>query len=193
MQFKNRQITLIRHAAVTPSDRLFGRTDADITPPSDTEIIRLRAALSTCDAVYSSPAKRCIKTCKAILPNVQSPQLIDAFWEQNFGSWEDRLYTDIPDIGPLEGEKLVQFRPPDGESFADVCNRTTPALQNIINYTDHHHIAIFAHAGVIRAALSYALDSQKAALKFEVDTLSMTCLRILPDGQLTVIRSNITH
>ena len=47
----------------------------------------------------------------------------------------------------------MQFRPPDGESFADVCNRTTPAT-NIINYTDHT-IAIFAHAGVIRAALSY--------------------------------------
>ncbi len=192
MQFRNRQITLVRHAPVTPSDRLFGRTDADIMPLPEEDIDRLSRSLKACDAVYTSPAIRCVKTCKAVLPNVPAPQPVDAFWEQNFGSWEAMLYADIPDIGHLQGNELTSFRPPQGESFSDLCSRTIPALQAIIKNTDSQHIALFAHAGVIRSFLSCALESQPAALKFEIDTLSMTCLRILPDGQLTVIASNIT-
>ena len=192
MQVINRQISLIRHAPVTPSSRLFGQTDADIIPLEDNDINRLSLALEHCDAVFASPAKRCVKTCEAIFPNQPAPQLIDAFWEQNFGAWEDKAYTDIPDIGNLQGDALVTFRPPHGESFADVCARAIPALINIIETTNHKHMAIFAHAGVIRAFISYALDSRSAALKCEVDTLSLTRLRILPDGQATLINSNIT-
>ena len=187
----NRQLTLVRHAPVTPSGILFGQTDADITPPSKAEINALHYHLAECDALYSSPAQRCIKTCSAVFPDKPSPALVDAFWEQSFGTWEGKPYTELPDIGTLEGEALVTFRPPEGESFADICDRVVPSLQSIISQTEDKHIVIFAHAGVIRAVLSYALDNRQAALKFEIDTVSATKFRILPDGKLTVISSNI--
>ena len=50
--------------------------------------------------------------------------------------------------------------------------------------------AIFAHAGVIRSCLALAFDSPSAALKCEINPLSVTRLRALPDGQFSVVWVN---
>ena len=182
-------LCLIRHARSRPAGFLYGRTDADCeeieTPAKD----RLSQILTNCQALYSSPAVRCVKTCQAVFPG-RPPQRIEAFWEQSFGDWDGCAFEDLPDVGPLQGEELARFAPPNGESFADLCARVQPALIELLGRERAHSTAVFAHAGVIRACLALAFGSPSAALRCEIDPLSFTHLRALPDSQFSVVCVN---
>ena len=187
--YSHRDLCLIRHAPARPAGFLYGRTDADcdeIEPPLKD---RLSQILTDCQALYSSPAIRCVKTCEAVFPG-RRPQRIEAFWEQSFGDWDGLAFEDVPNIGPLKGDDLVQFAPPNGESFADLCERVQPALIRLLDAEKAPSTAVFVHAGVIRACLGLAFDSLSAALRCEIDPLSVTRLRALPDSQFSVVCVN---
>ena len=130
--YSHRDLYLIRHAPARPAGFLYGRTDADcdeIKPPVKD---RLSQMLTDCQALYSSPASRCVNTCQAVFPG-RSPQQIEAFWEQSFGDWDGRANENVPDVGPLQGDDLVRFTPPNGESFAELKLRVVKELQNIFD------------------------------------------------------------
>ena len=189
--YSHRDLCLIRHAPARPAGFLYGRTDADcneIEPPVKDYLSQM---LTDCQALYSSPALRCVNTCHAVFPG-RSPKQKEAFWEQFFGDWDGLAFEDVPDVGPLQGDELVQFAPPNGESFRDLCARVQPALIRLLDTEQARSTAVFTHAGVIRACLALALDSPLAALKCEIDPLSVTCLRALPDGQFSVVYVNRT-
>ena len=120
------------------------------------------------------------------------PTEIPQFWEQSFGAWEGLAFDKLPDIGDLSGEALTHFTPPDGESFADVCKRVQPALLDLLAQDPAEAIAIFGHAGMIRAILALAFGSQTAALRCEIGHLSLTRLRVLPQQQFSVVCINAT-
>ena len=184
-----RDFCLIRHARARPAGFLYGRTDADCDEIEAPLKDRLSQTLTDCQAFYSSPAIRCVKTCQAVFPG-RVPNRIDAFWEQSFGDWDGLDYEDVPDVGPLKGDELVRFAPPNGESFAELCARVQPALLELLDTEQARSTAIFAHAGVIRACLALAFDSPSAALRCEIDSLSVTRLRALSDGQFSVVYVN---
>ena len=184
-----RDLCLIRHARARPDGFLYGRTDADCDEIETAAKDRLSKILTDCQAFYTSPAVRCVKTCQAVFPG-HPPQRIEAFWEQSFGDWDGCAIEDVPDVGPLQGDELVRFAPPNGESFADLCARVQPALMGLLDTEQAHSTAVFAHAGVIRACLALAFDSPSAALRCEIDLLSVTRLRALPDSQFSVVCIN---
>ena len=129
---------------------------------------------------------RCIKTYQAVFVENPLPLQIKEFWEQDFGNWEGLTYNSIPDQGELSGKDLVEFTPPNGESFLELCHRTQPPLLKIISERKVGEIAIFAHAGVIRSFLALALDSKELALKFSIDNLSITAIEALSNGQFSI-------
>jgi alpha-ribazole phosphatase len=187
--YSHRDLCLIRHAPAQPAGFLSGRTDADcyeIEPPVKD---RLNQMLTDCEALYSSPAIRCVKTCQAVFPG-RSPTHTEAFLEQSFGDWDGLAFGDVPDVGSLQGDELVQFAPPNGESFADLCARVQPALIGLLDTEQARSTAVFTHAGVIRSCLALAFDSPSAALRCEIDPLSVTRLRALPGGQFSVVCVN---
>ena len=187
--YSHRDLCLIRHAPARPAGFLYGRTDADcdeIEPPVKDHLSQM---LTECQALYSSPALRCVNTCKAVFPG-RSPQQIEAFWEQSFGDWDGRANENVPDVGPLQGDDLLRFAPPNGESFAELCARVQPALIELLDTEQARSTSVFAHAGVIRACLALAFGSPSAALRCEIDPLSVTRLRALSDGQFSVVCVN---
>lgn len=162
------ELILIRHAPALSGTRLCGRTDvpADL---SGADLPRLAAVLPPPVRLISSPARRCRETAAALWPGA-TMELDDRLWEQDFGTWEDRPYADLPDLGPLSPEDLAGHRPPDGESFADLCARAAPAFAACGSAT------VVAHAGTVRAALALALGAVAPALAFEIAPLSVTRL-----------------
>jgi alpha-ribazole phosphatase len=54
------------------------------------------------------------------------------------------------------GRDLANFRPPEGESFADLKKRAWPAFKKIV-VEEKGNIVIVAHAGVNRVVLSHLL------------------------------------
>ena len=192
MPHNNRDIWLIRHAPSHPPGYLYGRKDADIGQIESTSKEHLQRKLAHFQYLCSSPAKRCVRTCHALFPGRPPPHLITAFWEQSFGDWEGLAYPDLPDLGQMSGHKLARFKPPNGESFVDLCARIQPAFISLLKDVDAQQIAIVVHAGVIRSILSLVFDNHPAALKCEIDPLSVTRLRVLDNHQFSVVCINET-
>ena len=93
----------MRHAPVNPSGYLYGSTDADIKRVSSRILKRLHSRLAHCQAFFSSPALRCIKTYQAVFVENPLPLQIKEFWEQDFVNWDGLSYSSIPDQGELSG------------------------------------------------------------------------------------------
>ncbi len=171
------ELILIRHAPADAGGRLCGRTDVDAILPEPSALVRIAEAVGSVDRLTVSPARRCVQTARALFPG-QDQHPDPRLWEQDFGAWEGRPLTDLPDLGPLSVGELAHHCPPDGESFATLCARIAPALRDL----SAGRIAVVAHAGTVRAALALALGSVPAALAFEVAPLSVTAVRLFPGG-----------
>jgi alpha-ribazole phosphatase len=169
-------LVLIRHAPVIPDGRLAGRRDVPADCTHVQALAELRVKIGPCDLVITSPAQRCVQTAAALWPERLSTGVDERLWEQNFGAWEGLAFADVPDLGPLTSGALVNARPPEGESFGDVCARSGPALAELAGRGGR--VAVVAHAGTVRVALALALGARAPALAFQLHPLSMTQLTV---------------
>lgn len=184
------ELILIRHAPALTGGRLCGRTDVPARFEDADAVARLAEALADLRQVVTSPALRCRQTASALFPQITPPQ--DArLWEQDFGAEDGMALTDLPDLGPLSSEALATHRPPEGESFADMVARVTPALQELgAKAIADGPLAVVAHAGTVRAGLALAMGTTPAALTFEVVPLSVTRLRCF-NGAWSIVCVNV--
>jgi broad specificity phosphatase PhoE len=71
-------------------------------------------------------------------------------------------------------------RPPNGESFADLYDRTVAAVARMTERHRGGDIVAVAHGGTIRAALGLALGlDHEQAVRFEAANVSLTCIEHL--------------
>lgn len=188
--FSPNELILIRHGVTAAPDCLNGRTDVALGDGEVENRTALRGTLQGIDQIITSPAKRCVQTAELIWGQGTWPQ-DTRLWEQDFGAWDGLPYTQVPDIGDLDQKALAAHRPPEGESFLDLCARVAPALTEAVAQGDEDRpLAVVAHAGVIRAALAMALESPANCLLFEIAPLSITRLRCLPRGRFSIIATN---
>ena len=185
-------LNFIRHAPSQPAGYLYGQTDADIGLIEGSVAEGVRALIGTPDLVVCSPATRCQKTCDGVLSDDYPRETNANLWEQSFGRWDGLAFKELRDIGTLQDEALAAFAAPDGESFIDLCNRVQPVIRQICQMRVEENISLFVHAGVVRAALALAFGSYAAALKCEIDPLSVTNLRFLGDAGFSVMGVNQT-
>lgn len=187
----NNELVLIRHAPAATNGCLAGRRDVGIEPVAPAIVDRLRNVFRQHDiALVSSPAIRCRETSAMICPGI-TPALEEDLWEQNFGNWEGLPFAELPDLGELSGEALANHRPPEGESFEDLCTRVQPVFSRLsldIHGSEKSRVVV-AHSGVIRGALAMVTGAS-ASFRFEIAHLSITRLRCLPDGSFSVILVN---
>ncbi|ETD81925.1 histidine phosphatase family protein [Rhodobacter capsulatus] len=180
------ELWLIRHAPARHEGRLAGRRDVPCDLPGEGVLASLRAAVGMASLVCS-PAARCQQTAAALWPGVE-PRLDARLWEQDFGAWENRPFAELPDIGLMPLAEVATHRPPGGESYAEQCARVAPVLRELAGQGGR--IAVVAHAGVVRAALSLALGSVPAGLAFQVAPLSVTRLVAVPGGLWSIAGVN---
>lgn len=168
------RLWLVRHAPAIAKGRIAGRRDvaADVTDTRQINALRQHLATLKEVDIWSSPARRCQQTCAAL---GLTPRLIPNLWEQDFGLWEDIPATEIPDLGPLTPRELARYRPPDGESFNQMCARVRLVLEKASG-----RVVVVAHAGTARAALS--MVAGPAALSFAIAPLSVTQMTLTPAG-----------
>lgn len=183
------ELLLIRHAPSLADGRLCGRQDvaADLDAAPGLDV--LKRALCDVPRLMTSTAKRCRQTAAALWPDRPPPEVDKRLWEQDFGDWDGMAYADIPDLGDLDRDALAKHCPPNGESFAAMCDRALGALREQAS-TDAGPIAIVAHAGTVRAGLSLALGNRADALAFEIAPLSVTRLRYLGGDAFSIIAVN---
>ncbi len=194
-----RIIYLVRHGAIQfPTDpkRFIGQLDLPLKAEGARQAELLAEALNDAplSAVFCSDLKRAVDTAQIIA----KPHQISCIPRRDLreialGRWEGLTFDEVRKQYPEEfrarGFDIVNYRPPEGESFFDCALRVIPAFYEVLNST-LGNILIVGHAGVNRIILSQALcRSLEGLLGIEQE---YGCLNIVAyrDPTFEVIVSN---
>jgi broad specificity phosphatase PhoE len=144
--------------------------------------------------VFVSPSRRARQTAEALglADGIWDPRLM----EQNWGEWEglsraNILARDGEDAFRRAGsEKGDAFRPPGGESTAELHARVASFLKDVAR-EESDAIAV-AHLGVLRAAYTLATGwDMSAPMPPDLDVSKILILNLAPDGAPSLHALNV--
>ncbi|MCA8908534.1 MAG: histidine phosphatase family protein [Rhodospirillaceae bacterium] len=178
----------VRHAPViNPSGNIYGQLDRKADLSNDAAFAALAQRLPRGAAWCVTPLSRTQDTAARLIAEgtdpLGDPAVEPAFLEQSFGDWQGRPHAEVAPRGHLAWLAPATFRPPGGESFADLCARAAPRLDAIAADPPAADIVAVAHGGTIRAVLGHCLGlDPETALRFRIATLSLTrIIRLAPE------------
>ncbi len=147
---------------------------------SDREAIeRLHDHLPSAAVVVSSDLSRAADTASAIQGTRLRLPHRRGLREINFGSWELRPFAEIeaedPELAFTYWDNPGDVRPPDGESWNEVCARVNTTIDSLIADHNGQDLIVVAHFGVILTQVQRALDvDAQQAFSHRIDNLSVT-------------------
>jgi len=155
------QILFVRHGPTewNESKRIQGRTDVELSADGERLAASWRLKPPYADwHCFCSPLKRARQTANLLGFTSMTP--VDPLQEMHWGHWEGHTLESLRRIDPQafrrNEDRGLDFRPPGGESPRAVCHR----LRTWLNTLSNQHLPAVAvcHKGVLRAALSIAID-----------------------------------
>ncbi|MBM9498790.1 alpha-ribazole phosphatase [Leptospira sp. 201903071] len=182
------ELFLIRHS--TPNvakGTCYGRTDLPLVSDFQTEFEKIFSKLKDpLNRLYSSPSRRCKELAEFLSKDSNGIlEFSDLLLELNFGSWEGKLWTEIPQT---ESEywmnDFVNQRTPNGESYLDLSKRISVFLEAILATSPlNSKIGIVTHAGAIRSFLcKLASIPLESGFRFDLDYGSVSKISIEKNG-----------
>lgn len=133
--------------------------------------------------IISSPMRRCSAFAGALAEKYGFELSIDdRFREVGFGRWEGLSPDEVVRRNPREYTAFYCDpccnRPAGAEALEDFGLRVAQALQDVLSDYHGEHVLVVAHAGVIRAALGYILNTDPSAwYRTRIDNAAFTRFR----------------
>jgi alpha-ribazole phosphatase len=184
----NTTLYLIRHADCRQDDvkRYIGQVDLPLNDRGRKQALSLSAALKNIPfrQIYCSNLNRSYETACIISQNRHEPiQQLSGIREINLGQWDGLSFAEIaekfPEAYQHRGSDLVNFRPPEGESFHDLAMRVLPWFIKIMTADCGEPVLIVGHAGVNRVILCHILGMPLYNLfRFEQDYGAMNIIAV---------------
>ena len=163
---------LVRHGAIiqVSGKAYIGQIDVPLSEEGVEQAWALREWLEPIrfSHLYSSDLSRAQRTCR-IIAGSGGPAIttLPALREINLGQWEGVPFRDIEQRFPEEyaarGRDMVNWHPPEGESFHDCGVRVMKILDEILAGAQGNTLLV-AHAGVNRVILCHVLGIPLANL-----------------------------
>lgn len=183
-------VYLIRHGQIglkNEQRRYIGQIDVPLSDAGRQQVEQLSAKLQNVklDAVYCSDLSRGLDSAQLIAETQGlDPQVCPELREIAMGDWEGKAFADVAKLYPKwfkqRGNDIAYFRPPNGESFADCCNRVVPIFDRILQ-SPGTNLLIVGHAGVNRVLLCNLLGMPLANL-FRI-AQDYCCINIIVSGE----------
>ncbi len=180
----HRTLDLIRHGQPQGGSRYRGHGVDDPLSPRGWE--QMRTAVGTqChwDVIVSSPLRRCREFAREVSERHDLALHIDEdLKEVGFGAWEGKTRVEIQAEDP-EGYRAfyrdpIHARPPGAEPLETFLERTRHAWQRLLDHPAPR-LLVVAHAGVIRALLTHALEAPPQALyRLQVDNAHLSRIQL---------------
>ena len=169
-----RTVLLIRHGAVEGDAKgcFVGAADAAMCAAGEAQIRELAARLRQrvrLDAIYCSDLSRSRRTAELLANGSAIPICVrPALREIDMGDWQGLSRREVAERQPADyaarGRDIANFRPPGGESFADLASRVLPCWRDLVEDGGTQVVAIAGHAGVNRVILCHLLGAPLANL-----------------------------
>jgi broad specificity phosphatase PhoE len=157
-------IFVVRHGrtADNAAGRLLGRAD----PPLDDAGSAQAAALAELARmssgpmrVVSSPLQRCRDTAAGIAEAAGSAVEVDDRWiELDYGDLEATPLADVPVETWAQWRSDLDFRPPGGETLAELGTRVRAACNDLAAVAEGQDVVVVTHVSPVKAAVAWALD-----------------------------------
>ncbi|WP_426480445.1 histidine phosphatase family protein [Chryseobacterium sp. R2ACT005] len=150
------EIHLIRHTAVeNPENLCYGFAEMPLRKeyPEDFKTLEID---ENYDIIISSPSGRCRFLADYFKFDYQTDERLR---EMNFGNWELKKWTDIPEeeINPWYKD-FVNIKASGGENLLEMQTRVLNFWNELIQKKDIHKVLIATHAGVIRLIVQTVLQ-----------------------------------
>jgi alpha-ribazole phosphatase len=174
----------VRHAPVREDNGcIYGQKDLGCDT-SDRVVFDAVGKILPRDAVwYASTLKRTHQTADAIwaagFPKPAKMPHEKDFAEQHLGEWQGMNRAAFLASRPAGSHwfAAIDEPAPGGESFMDLYNRTSRAIERINIAQAGRDVIVVAHGGTIKAAVGLALGGQpEKGLVFDIDNCSVTRL-----------------
>lgn len=156
---------LVRHgdSRQDANRRYIGQCDPPLNPQGRAQAKSLQQMLAHTDlkSVYCSDLRRCRETAR-IVGGHRGLRIrpVPALREIALGVWDGLTVAEVCHRFPGEYEKrgkdMVNYRPPSGESFADLQARVVPAFLEVIREA-RGPVLLVGHAGVNRVILCHVM------------------------------------
>jgi probable phosphoglycerate mutase len=181
------RLHLLRHGETdwNAEGRWQGHSDRPLTPVGVAQATAIAPAVAALQpvAIHASDLVRALDTAAPSAELCGLPVIADAaLREIDTGSWTGRRRSEIlaAEPGAVGRHEAGEVAWEGGETFAELQDRVVDALERIAgDYGSQEVIAVFAHGGVIRAAVAHAAGGDWRDARRGVAPLS--------HGSLTVV------
>jgi ribonuclease H / adenosylcobalamin/alpha-ribazole phosphatase len=188
---------LLRHGQTPMSvqKRYAGVSDVPLTDTGVRQAVAVakRLASAGIDAIVTSPLLRAVRTAEEAAAATGAPVVTDdGFRETDFGAWEGLTFAEVRERWPAELTTWLadpDAAPPGGESFTEVSERVTGALQRVLAGRERQRVLIVSHVTPIKTLVAAALLAPLPALyRMHLDVAALCQIDWYDDGP-AVLRS----
>lgn len=181
---------VVRHGrtAHNAAHRLLGRTDLSLDDEGRRQAAAAADALAAVVAsdarIVCSPLKRTRETAAVVAGALGAGVAVDDRWiELDYGELEGVPVADVPAEVWEAWRADPAFRPPGGESLADVEARVVAACGDLADEAASRDVIVVTHVSPIKAAVCWALAAGPATTwRTFVAPASVTRIAVGPRG-----------
>lgn len=150
------------------------------------------------DFIISSPLTRARQTAELVRGERDIPILLDRrIIEISFGDWEGEQILESQKLHPDFREQFYHdpmhcMRPPNGETFPDVCKRTADFYQSLRKTPEYENakILISTHGAAGRCLLANFYDDKEDIWRGGVPANCSVCILEVKDGKETILEKD---
>ena len=173
---------LVRHGRtlVNAENRLQGRIDHSLDEVGRRQSIEIAGALRKIDRVISSPLLRAIETAAAFNQKIDvEPRFI----ELDYGDFDGILQNEVPEEVWKNWRSDINYRPPNGESLAELNSRVCQVLNEIADESRERNVVVVSHVSPIKAAIAWAVGVEvSSSWRMLLDRGSISRIELSPQG-----------
>lgn len=182
-----RLLTLVRHGqtAANAQNLLQGHINHPLDEVGLAQVSLLGGALqkiSPVSRVVASPLQRAQQTAQAITQGLSQHIEVetDPRWiELNYGDFDGRPVSSVSPEQWATWRTDEHFRPPHGETLAELSVRVHEAIDALLADSVSAHIVVVSHVSPIKAAVAWALGvGVEVSWRTALDRASMTTVRL---------------
>lgn len=181
----DRLLTLVRHGRTQANagGLLQGHIDNALDEVGHDQATVLGPALARVapvDRIIASPLVRAQQTATAIAGHVGIGVETDRRWiELDYGDYDGQPMSSVPPEVWAQWRSDPDFRPPRGESMAELETRVRAALIDLATNDTAMHIVVVSHVSPIKAAVAWALGVDiGVSWRTALDRASMSTIRL---------------
>ena len=182
-----RLLTLVRHGqtAANAQNLLQGHINHPLDEVGLAQVSLLGGALqkiAPVSRVVASPLQRAQQTAQAITQGLSQHIEVetDPRWiELNYGDFDGQPVSSVSPEQWATWRTDEHFRPPHGETLAELSVRVHEAIEALLADSVSAHIVVVSHVSPIKAAVAWALGvGVEVSWRTALDRASMTTVRL---------------